>query len=196
MKVAKILTSKTGATLNDDATFTFPNALPGRGQCAEFVNDTLGLRPPDHMEDTLASKMNGVDFVTVKMGGQPTNGGYFVMDVQTVAGHTGLVQECVYDSADTLLGIKIVHYNWRGGEERNEEYITVGSPKWKKIVGFGRGNPEMDYPSTNAEFLKFIVALQKQINGLSPDQAVKYRSHKSANAARQLQANLHLPVSQ
>lgn len=153
MKIANLANSITGAYLQENGSYKFGNASDRQygKQCGGSTNDWLGLTGANRMGNTLASKMDGPDFKRVSEGGEPITGGYFVMDMGTEYGHVGVVSLVTYEDED-VTGFYAAHYNYKGQEERREEYIKKGSSMWNLIVGFGVGNPIREWePMSNID---------------------------------------------
>ena len=133
-------------TRNVGGDYTVIDAKSGRTQCGESTNDILGLQGADRMGDTLASKIDGADYRSIKEGMKPIAGGYFVMDKRGITinntgdytldttGHVGLVTK-VEDG-----GIWVTDWNYNGDEKRSDRFIAFGDEQWNKIHGFGVGN--------------------------------------------------------
>lgn len=137
--------SKTGVEFIEQDGITiaqFGEAISGRYQCGEFVNDALGLTGAERMGDALSTKTDAPSFVGIENDPMPEAGGYFVMDLGTKEGHVGVI------NAVDSQGIYITDYN-RFGEDnkgngangrREFEFVPYGSDEYKKIVGFGKPN--------------------------------------------------------
>lgn len=123
--------------------YPFAKRRAGGIQCGGYVNDVTGQA--GFMGDTLASKQDGKDYVSIENGGKPQAGGYFVEDMGTKTGHTGMINSV------NPFGIYITDYNsgrdangdllpigQRLGNRRDNVFIPKGSLEYKSITGFGK----------------------------------------------------------
>lgn len=167
MKIAQIKTSLTSAILQPDGSYVFGNCRPGRGQCGEYVNDTLNLQGVNRAGDTLASKCDAPDFKKVVNGGLPIPGAYFVMNTYLPYGHIGLCRTEIVINMKGENGFYFTDYNWDSHEGRRDGFIAVGDKNWKLIIGFGIGNPVIEFSTlTSLEEKTVIPTISAMYNAL------------------------------
>lgn len=167
MKIAQIKNSLTGAVLQPDGSYVFGNCRPGRGQCGEYVNDTLNLQGINRAGNTLASKCDAPDFVKVSDGGLPISGAYFVMKTALPYGHIGACRTGIYKGPNGKDRFDYTDYNWFSNEQRRDGFIEVGSKEWKLIEGFGKGNPVIEFSTlTHLEEKTVIPTISAIYNAL------------------------------